>query len=410
MSKKNAIILILAVFIGSLGALVWFYFNNNKPQSSVMPVINTDVYDPFGTVGLNTGQNIKTEEKVATTSEQSPATVNNLRQISIDPIAGYGLLKNKDGQNVTHYILRATGNIYEGYTESTETKRLSNTTIPKIYNSVWLADGQKLILQYLKENNEDIVSFSVKINPATSTTNEFEGGVDGVFLPEDIKALAVNPASDKIIFESVNLNGSSFYVSKTNGLDKKVIFESPLTEWLISWPKADTVTLTTKPAGNVPGFMYFLNVNSGLINKIIGGINGLTSQTNSRADLVLYSDSSKGAPRLYLYNLKRGESKLLPWNTLPEKCVFGSDDNIYCAVPKTLENEIYPDAWYQGLVSFSDNIWSYNIEKGNTTLISDLEKNSRQKIDATDLKLTSDGSYLFFNNKNDLTLWTIKLK
>ena len=156
--------------------------------------------------------------------------------------------------------------------------------------------------------------------------------------------------------------------------------------------------------------MYFLNVNSGLINKIIGGINGLTSQTNSRADLVLYSDSSKGAPRLYLYNLKRGESKLLPWNTLPEKCVFGSDDNIYCAVPKTLENEIYPDAWYQGLVSFSDNIWSYNIEKGNTTLISDLEKNSRQKIDATDLKLTSDGSYLFFNNKNDLTLWTIKLK
>ena len=42
--------------------------------------------------------------------------------------------------------------------------------------------------------------------------------------------------------------------------------------------------------------------------------------------------------------------------TLPEKCIFNKFGSaLYCAVPKQVPAEEYPDSWYQGVVSFDDN-------------------------------------------------------
>ena len=53
--------------------------------------------------------------------------------------------------------------------------------------------------------------------------------------------------------------------------------------------------------------------------------------------------------------------------TLPEKCVWSKADAsiFYCAVPENIPaDNIYPDVWYQGLMSFSDAIWKVNIKTG----------------------------------------------
>ena len=409
MSKKNAIILILAVFIGSLAALIWFYFNGVEDKNRVVIQDPTgDVYDPFGTINTAPTPTVpaEPEQKVET-----PTIITNpLRQLSTDPISG-NILINKDGKSIVRYILRANGNIYESYSDQTESRRLSNTTIPKVYESNWLPDGNHLILRYLKENNQTIVSFSVKINPSTSTTNEFEGGIDGNFLTEDITILSVSPKGDKIFTGIPNLNGLSAYISSPNGLNKKLIFESPLVEWISSWPKDDIVTLNTKASGLLPGYLYFLNTQNGNLTKILGGINGLTSKTNSGATEVLYSDSSRGLPKLYLFNVKSREGKLLPWSTLPEKCAWGELNKkiIYCAVPKSFESGTYPDIWYQGLTSFSDSVWSYNTETGASSELLNPENNN-QKLDIINLMISKDDANLFFTDKTTLTLWQLNLK
>lgn len=412
MSKKTAIILILTVFIGALAALLWFYFNFNtytKPPIVVLPT-TPDTYDPFGTSPTATNTD-PTLTDPGIIEPFTPVISNKFRQISLDPISGFNLVQSKDGKTLVHYILRANGNIYETFTNTTESRRLSNTTVPKVYESLWLPDGVHLVLRYLQEESEAITTFSVKINPATTTLNEFEGGIDGNFLADDISAIAINPLGDKLFYFTENLNGASGFISKPNGTNKSLLFESPLVEWAISWPKEEIITLTTKPASTLPGYLYFLNSSTGTFSKVIGDILGLTTKTNSSATAVLYSDSARTSPRLYLYDVKKTEGKLLPWNTLPEKCVWSNTDDkiIYCAVPKSFPVGDYPDMWYQGLVSFTDDIWRLNTETGAVTLVADILRENNMSVDAIDLMLDKKDNYLLFTNKTDLTLWSLDL-
>jgi len=118
-------------------------------------------------------------------------------------------------------------------------------------------------------------------------------------------------------------------------------------------------------------------------------------------------------PRLYLFNIKKGESKLLPFETLPEKCVWSNTNIkvIYCAVPKAFPiGETYPDSWYQGLVSFTDSIWMINTDTMAASLIFDIEKESGEQMDVIDVQLDKKDNYLFFTNKTDLTFWSLSLK
>lgn len=417
MSKKTAIILILAVFLGALGALIYFYFTfNGLPAGSPSTLSSTtDVYDPFGTrAPSNTPATTTGNVSVSTSTPALLLTADKLRQISAEPVSNFTVIADPKNQRTNiHYILRANGNIYEAYSDSPEQKRLSITTVPKVYESNWLPDGNKLIIRYLKDDNQNLQTFSVKINPATTTLNEFEGGIDGNHLTDNIGGLALNPAGDKLFYFTTNLNGASGFISKTDGLNKKLIFESPLIEWLISWPKESTITLNTKPSANIAGYMYFLNSQTGGLSRIIGGINGLTTKTNKTATQVLYSDSTRGTPRLYLFDVKSGESKLLPWNTLPEKCLWSNVDAkvVYCAVPKVFpaDND-YPDAWYQGLVSFTDDLWMINTDTMASTLIYDIQRDTNNRIDITDLQIDKDSNFLYFTNKIDLTLWSLNLK
>jgi hypothetical protein len=413
MSKQTAILLILVVFLGALGALLWFYFSINTNNTQITTPVNLDTYDPFGTKTTNNTENTS-PDVVDTEKEEEIITIpNKLRKISEDPISGFSVTENSKTKQIDiHYILRANGNIYETYTNSPESRRLSITTIPKVYESVWLPDGQRLIIRYLKDNTENIETFSVKINPATTTLNEFEGGVDGNHFIENISAIATNPLGDKIFYLTEGLSGSSGFIAKPDGLNKKLLFESPLTEWNISWPKEEIITMTTKPSAKISGYLYFLNSKTGSFSKIIGNINGLTTKINSTATEVLYSDSIRTIPRLYLFNIKNGESKVLPWETLPEKCLWDKNNSkvIYCAVPKSFQTGDYPDLWYQGLTSFSDNLWTLDTETMTATLLVDLEKETSNKIDVSDIQIDNNSNYLVFTNKTDLTLWSYNLK
>ena len=206
--------------------------------------------------------------------------------------------------------------------------------------------------------------------------------MDGNHLPDGIGSLAINPKGDKIFYLVNSIKGSSGYIAKPDGLNKKLLFESPLIEWTLAWPKEETITFTTKPSAKIGGYMYFMNSSTGNFSKVLGNINGLTTKTNAFTTEVLYSDSIKGSPRLYLYNIKKGESKLLPWNTFPEKCLWSNTDSkiIYCAVPKSFALGDYPDMWYQGLTNFTDDIWMLNTDTQAATLVYDIEQETSQNI------------------------------
>ena len=69
----------------------------------------------------------------------------------------------------------------------------------------------------------------------------------------------------------------------------------------------------------------------------------------------------------------------------------------------------FPDDWYQGLFSFSDNLYKVNTSTGTTSLIADMNATYSQNLDIVNPALSANEKYFIFKNKTDGTLWSIKL-
>ena len=91
--------------------------------------------------------------------------------------------------------------------------------------------------------------------------------------------------------------------------------------------------------------------------------------------------------------------------------MWGSaSDVLYCAVPTNLTAGQYPDTWYQGEVSFTDQIWKIDLKTGATTMLVDpVTIRGGEEIDGIKLSLSPDGKYLLFVNKKDSFLWKLDL-
>jgi hypothetical protein len=337
-------------------------------------------------------------------------------------------IKTKETQYFVRYMDRATGHVFDIKTDSPAANEISNTTIPKVYEATFTPDGNSIITRFLSSTNPDqILTYFVTMRnkplsvSATSTNKTVADigtlskiglkDVSGIYLPPDIKEIAMSPSGAKILSLYYGDNGGGRLVlSSPSGAGAKAVLTHPLREWLLSLVSDGKAVLTTKPSGIVNGYSYMLDLASGTLNKIMGEIAGLTVLPNRDGNTFLGAGAPGGNVKLFAYFAKEDKQTMLPLSTFPEKCVWAAEKSVaYCAVPENIPQTTYPDAWYQARVSFTDDIWKINVNTGETNLVSSLPKESGQKIDAIDMKLSDDDTYLTFINKIDLTLWGINL-
>ena len=355
-----------------------------------------------------------------------------LSKVSSMPIAGYGIFmkerymgkaeeateppsplggsvaKSTEFVPALRYAERATGNVYQTFADKIEERKLTSTVIPQVYEASFGEDS--ILMRYLKEDAKTIETFAGKL------PKEILGGdavgpteMEGSFLPENIIDLSLSP--DKLLIFYLFKSGDNAVgiTASAKGDQKNQIFSSPFTEWLSQWPNARMITLNTKPSSNSPGYLYSIDPSTKRMTKILGGINGLTSLTSPSGKSVLYTDSRLS---LFAYDPSTKNSVSLGIRTLPEKCVWDKASiYLYCAVPKNIKGTNYPDIWYRGEVSFSDEVLKINTENGNTTKLADpAEFQSGEEMDGIKLSLDQAENYLFFINKKDSFLWELNLK
>lgn len=411
---KNKIIILIIIIMLLVSGLFYFWRAYIKQTTPGQTSENPSDSFPFGNGGGNSGGDTQFSSSARNGGNQDTVTTGTdmpvLRQISDKPVAG-GIAFKVGSSTVIRYVERGTGHIVETTDDSFKSVKISNTTIPKVPQAIWSPNGQSVVMRYMKEGTETISSFSANIIKAT-TSQDVSKNPKSVFLPSGITQLSVNPTGDKIFYLINDESGAGGIISNMDGSQKKQIFKSPITEWLASWPNKDTIVLATKPSSATAGYLFFLNQKTGEYNKILSGINGLTALADSTTKNILYSESVNSSIKLNHYNPKNGGNKTLSFKTLPEKCVWSKTEEftIYCAVPKTIGNDEYPDSWYQGLTQFNDNIWKINIKTNSSELIFDLRKENGIEFDVMDPFLSGDDEYLFFTNKKDLTLWSLSLK
>ncbi len=308
------------------------------------------------------------------------------------------------------YADRASGNIYQSFADKIQEHKFSGTVIPKIYDAYFGNNANAVLMRHLKIDNVTIETFlgtlpKEKLGDDTTTIAEMKGG----FLTNNIQDVSVSPDGLKVFYLSPVGDGVIGTIQNLIDGKKNQIFNNAFTEWNSWWPNNNVITLTTKPSFGTLGYMYMIDIAKKSFTKVLGDINGLTTQMSPNGKLVLVGTNDLS---LYVYHVDTKTYDKLGVKTLPEKCTWNKvSDTVYCAVPSTIETANYPDDWYRGEISFSDQIWKINLQDGSTTLIADpLVISGGEDTDGIQLAVDTNEDYLFFINKKDSFLWELELK
>ena len=405
--KKLAIGGIVLLLIATVLTLYFVFFPPTPSEEASQPT--------FGeTSGSREGlQEDRENDRAGNTGVFSSTA--RLRLLSEEPVAGATTLSidrvgDAESQEVVRYNERATAHAFDVELEDLEKERISNTTIPRIYESLWTNDGTRVILRYLDDDNQTITTYSAGlVEEEEQTEGKTPYRLEGNFLSNNIMSLVVSPDTSEIFWITKTLQESQGTISNPDGSNSRVLFTSPFTEWLPQWYIAGALALTTKASGYVDGFSYSMQLSTGELNRTLGDVTGLTTLTSPSGQYVLYSKGTTRTLSTHLLNTETDVSSELSISTLPEKCVWESDDVLYCGVPGTLSSGVYPDIWYQGKILFNDNLYAISPETGRATFLYSPENQDEEIIDVYKPLVSESGEYLIFNNKHDMSLWAFTI-
>lgn len=347
-----------------------------------------------------------------------------LKQIFPDPISGFAILERPvffgtristtTGQTVpiiatttvVRFMEQETGHVFEHVLSSGQTRRLTNTTIPRSHDATFSLDGSHVVVRYSNERSV-IETFAGVIKENTDGT---PGTLSGEFLEESVNALVSSPSENKIFYLTTVGGESVGTLADANGKNKRQIFKFSFTEWLVDWGTRASILVSTKPSGLVAGYVYEINQQTGILSKITGGLLGLTVKGDTRGERLLLGSGGSRA-RISLYTRATGVRQELSLETLPEKCAWAPLGlTVYCAIPENIPMGLYPDDWYRGTVSFRDAFWKIRAENGSSDFILSLSETSGKEIDAVSPSIDINERRLLFMNKNDGSLWGYELE
>ncbi len=412
--KKILIILIAVISITLVAFFGWYLFLRN-PDIPAGETIRNIL--PFGSGGE--------EASRPTTNHLQPTTdltepidefgnpMANLFRLSSTPVAGAVAIDRGD-RTIVRYVDRATGHIYDTDLRTLLKAKVTNQTLPKIYEAYFRSDGNAVLLRSLKDNSDVVENLSLALTPpkaAVSTSSPQAStlyAVSSTALRGDISAAAVG-SGNALIY--VLRDNSSIVSSTFNGTGARTLLTSAFTDWRLN-TAGNSLIAYTKASADAPGYVYTLNTSNGVLTKILGPLNGLTATQNSLGNRILYSYVEGNKMRSFTKNLTSNALSEISPTTLAEKCIWSIKKAgiLLCAAPVDAPGALEPDLWYRGVTHFSDRIWLFDTNTGIARVLVEPKQSLRIDIDVFEPKLSPDEDYLIFINKIDLSLWALRLE
>lgn len=432
---KKIIFIILLVLLLAGGAAYWWYFMR-VPSEQVTIVPNggqNNGFVPFNRTsgGITQGTIGGGEESASSSASVSTRTpIPVIRQLSATPVGGFGA-STTASTTILRWIDRGRGNVYEAAMDSLDITTISNTLLPRIYQSWWNKNDNLFIGQYLEDGDDKITTVIANIlkreqpKTATSSTSTATSSIvqqissvtetpyelKGKIISGNIIDVAASPKRDRILVVT-NENGSAVgYISNFDGSKQTQSFVLPFTQLTADWPEENTITIVTKASSKYAGYLYLIGAKNGLVKQVLGGLPGLTAKVSRDAKRAIYSYSDNGRIATAIYDITKKSSSPIVFATLADKCAWSAKfkERAYCGVPTQLPNGTHPDNWYLGKSSSIDGIWMIDASTNDVRQIADLLGQGNAIIDTINLSLSDNDEYLFLMNKNDLSLWSVDL-
>lgn len=404
MQRKHIIWIIVIALVVAVVVYGFFWLQNGDEPTQEGGEVSRRSFLPFGIFGSDNTTEDEQEALNNAPDSQNQSAFFGIQQIVQTPVVGSTFMAI-DGEEHVVYMDQESGHVFAINIQTGASMRLSNTTIPRVQEAFWL-DNNHIVARYLREDSDDIETFIAELHAATNTT---EGHLTGNFLPPNITSLGSVSTTDLFYLLSTEAGG----VGIVTALDgkQKTVFSSPLREFLVS-PLNTTsrVGLTTKSSLGVPGQFFLLNTDTGSLTHIIKDAPGLLTLLSPDGSRLLHTSSVREWG-LEVLELDEDTTAPIFVSGLPEKCAWGTQNPsvLYCAIPDTLPRAELPDEWYQGKLSFQDSLWRINMETGDIDLLFSSSEIFGDTLDAINLTVSKDESYLVLTNKNDGSLWMAKI-
>lgn len=418
MLKKIFSFILIVIILIAVGLAAYWYFDKQQGGSGI-PLVGDNQISigdlfPFGNGDTNIGTTtpIDSQNPDGTNPDQIPFAPPRLWQISERPQSGAITFLASTTESArtpfVRFVDKATGNIYESSLTLFGLKRITNTTIPKVYEAVWQPKADAVVLRYLDTDNETIRSTYAKLRPSAGQDIQ---ELTTSFLPAQATNLAVHPSTGALAFVVEDRTSATVAVTKADTTGSRDIFKSAIKDVSVSWVGNTTLGLLSKPNANTAGQFYFLKTDTGELSRALGNRLGLVALANNDGTKILYSVARSNSLVTVLFDTKTGSEITAPFKTIPDKCVWSSTTAyVYCATPKTIPSAQYPDAWYQGKISFNDTLWRMNTATGATEFLIDPSITTETEFDATHLTLDPTETYVLFTNKKDAQLWGLRIQ
>lgn len=426
---KKIIVIVLIILLIALG--LFFFFGKGKEK--IQNFFTDNSFGEFFDIEQQS-QNDFIETPTQNNTQNQDQTIDDtkyvapvLRQISFEPISGYttystttivtGTTTNKDGNVVEKLITststavrfqeRATGHIYDVFEFIQTPQKVSNITKQKIYTTIFSNNKDQFLNQTLSFNNEQVQTAFLTLVTSTSS----EPTLQTKDVSSYINDFTYNKKSNKLFYSVKQDAISTIYSSSIDRSGEKAIMSIPFNEFLIDIINSNEILITSKASQLIPGYAYVLNLSNGSFDKILGNTPGLLVKVSPDKKYYIYSQSNQSKPSVRLYNTTTKTTNIITIDTLPsEKCVFSekNTNEAYCFGSLLYKPGKYPDDWYKGRIFNIESLYKINLNENLVELIYSFDE-SGFDFDVISPQITSNDQFVLFENKYDLTLWSLDL-
>lgn len=298
---------------------------------------------------------------------------------------------------IVMFVDRETGYLYGYPIETGIVYQITNSIYPGISDAHIFDNGKRIIMRYPNYDKNTINALVANI-PNVSQNGTPLPLENIQSLTGEVTSVAVSSQKDKAAYVVGTSNGSTIYTIAQKG--PIMVATSPFKEWNVSYG-GDSLFVTSKASAYVEGATLSLP----FFESEIAEKTGLLSIPSPNNTLLNSMWSKRG---LVTFFIDQVGTKILPITTLAQKCAWGSGTYLACAVPRIIPRgtEGLPDDWYQGRISFSDDLFIIDTTLNEKfPLYTFTEEDGI--FDVTNITLSKQNDLLTFNKHQDKTLWLL---
>lgn len=320
-----------------------------------------------------------------------PATApDTLLQLSDVPILSPSLNKKEDK---ILYYQKEGGDVLAWDFARSQSEKISHITIVGMTEAVWSPLRDRAAVFYI--DNETLKAF-LHINNTSVAV-----------LPQNMTSFSWSP-DGKFIGYGFEKDGKfNLATADTAGKNARTIFSSPLRDLRMQWVTQDKIALQSPPSGLAEGFLLTYSRANGTLNKLFSSY-GLLSLWSSDGTRIITSSTNGQGKNLSLLLRDAAGKELYATGlaTLPQKCVWVGNKEVYCAVPASYPAEaVLPDSYLRGEFHTADRLVRIDIEKKEIRTIL-----NESNFDMENVLITKKKDYIIFVDRNNGTLWRLKLQ